>query len=398
MRIIALMNQKGGVGKTTTTANLGAALAEQGQRVCLIDLDPQAHLTINYGVEPSSDIVSLYDVLIEDRSFLEAVHKVDANIALVPSSIDLAGAEIELVSVPGRETLLKRKLEVAQQEFDFVLLDCPPSLGLLTINALSVATEVLIPMQPHFLALQGVAKLLETVQLVNRRVNPQLKVNGIVLTMFDAQTKLSSEVVAELNGFIESAKGKPLPWANAKVYQTKIRRNIKLAECPSFGQTIIKYDPASNGACDYRNLAREVMGLPPVVAPVARPGVAAKPAAVAVTAKPVAGAPSLPAKPVMPPALVAAMKAQAAKAQATGDVQSATAAPRASTPAPAPKIAPPAPPVPVLQLTAPPVQPARPIARPAVPPGTAPKPVVAVTVHSSIDQSKLAAASAADNK
>jgi chromosome partitioning protein len=396
MRIIALMNQKGGVGKTTTTANLGAALAEQGQRVCLIDLDPQAHLTINYGVEPSSDIVSLYDVLIEDRSFLEAVHKVDANIALVPSSIDLAGAEIELVSVPGRETLLKRKLEVAQQEFDFVLLDCPPSLGLLTINALSVATEVLIPMQPHFLALQGVAKLLETVQLVNRRVNPQLKVNGIVLTMFDAQTKLSSEVVAELNGFIESAKGKPLPWANAKVYQTKIRRNIKLAECPSFGQTIIKYDPASNGAWDYRNLAREVMGLPPVVAPVARPGVAAKPAAVAVTAKPVGGAPSMPAKPVMPPALVAAMKAKGV----AGSAKPQAAAPAVAG-APAPKIAPPAPPappVPVLQLTAPPVQPARPIARPAVPPGTAPKPVVAVTVHSSIDQSKLAAASAADNK
>src|SRR5688572_14762408 len=220
MRIIALMNQKGGVGKTTTTVNLGAALAELGKRVCLIDLDPQAHLTINYGVEPSPDVVSLYNVLVEEAAFLEAVHKIDENIALVPSSIDLAAAEIELVSVLGRETLLKKRLEVAQHDFDFILLDCPPSLGLLTLNALSVADEVLIPMQPHFLALQGVAKLLETVQLVSKRMNPKLKVGGIVLTMWDAQTKLSNEVVAELNGFIEAAKGKPLPWADAKVYKS----------------------------------------------------------------------------------------------------------------------------------------------------------------------------------
>src|SRR5438874_2505660 len=273
MRIIALMNQKGGVGKTTTTANLGAALSELGQRVCLIDLDPQAHLTINYGVEPAADVVNIYDILIDDRSFLEAVNKIDDNLALVPSSIDLAGAEIELVPVIGRETLLKKKIEDAQHDFDVILLDCPPSLGLLTINALAVANEVIIPMQPHFLALQGVAKLLETIQLVNRRVNPQLRVAGIVLTMYDAQTKLTSEVVAELNGFIAAAQGKPLPWAGAKVFNTKIRRNIKLAECPSFGQTILKYDSASNGAFDYRNLARELLGLAPIVArpPAAKP-------------------------------------------------------------------------------------------------------------------------------
>src|SRR3954454_20771101 len=148
MRTIALMNQKGGVGKTTTTVNLGAALAEQGQRVCLIDLDPQAHLTINYGVEPTADVVNLYDVLIEDRSFLEAVHQVDPKIALVPSSIDLAGAEIELVTVIGRETLLKKKLEDAQHDFDVILLDCPPSPALLTIIGLAVANEMIIPMQP----------------------------------------------------------------------------------------------------------------------------------------------------------------------------------------------------------------------------------------------------------
>ena len=310
MRIIALMNQKGGVGKTTTTVNLGAALAELGKRVCLVDLDPQAHLTINYGVDPNAPHIGLYDVLIDNRSFLEAVHVLEGqNVALVPSSIDLAGAEIEMVNMIGRETLLKKKIEDAQHDFDFILLDCPPSLGLLTINALCVAGEVIVPMQPHFLALQGVAKILETVQLVSQRINSKLKVSGIVLTMFDSQTKLSSEVVAELKGFIESAQGKPLPWAGAKVFNTKIRRNIKLAESPSFGQTILKYDSASNGAFDYRNLARELIGLPPLAAPVARQGGKAP---VAVTAKTVAPV-SAPGKPVMPPALVAAVKAQAQK-------------------------------------------------------------------------------------
>jgi chromosome partitioning protein len=261
MRIIALMNQKGGVGKTTTTVNLGAALAELGKRVCLVDLDPQAHLTINYGVEPSSDICSLYNMLVDGASFLEAVFKIDDNIALVPSSIDLAAAEVELVSVLGRETLLKKRLEAAQHDFDFILLDCPPSLGLLTLNALAVADEVIIPMQPHFLALQGVAKLLETVQLVNKRINPKLKVSGIVLTMFDSQTKLSNEVVAELNSFILDALGKPLPWSTARIFKSKIRRNIKLAESPSFGQHIIAYEPNSNGAADYRALAKEVVAM-----------------------------------------------------------------------------------------------------------------------------------------
>jgi chromosome partitioning protein len=259
MRIIALMNQKGGVGKTTTTVNLGAALAELGKRVCLVDLDPQAHLTINYGVEPSADICSLYDMLVDGASFLEAVRRISDNIAIVPSSIDLAAAEVELVSVLGRETLLKKRIDAAQHEFDFILLDCPPSLGLLTLNALAVADEVIIPMQPHFLALQGVAKLLETVQLVNKRINPKLKVSGIVLTMYDSQTKLTSEVVAELNSFILDALGKPLPWATARIFKSKIRRNIKLAESPSFGQHILDYESSSNGAVDYRALAKEVL-------------------------------------------------------------------------------------------------------------------------------------------
>jgi chromosome partitioning protein len=259
MRIIALMNQKGGVGKTTTTVNLGAALAERGRRVCMVDLDPQAHHTINYGVEPSPDIASLYNVLVDDMGFLQAVHQVSDRIALVPSSIDLAAAEIELVAVLGREMLLKKRIEAAAHDFDYILLDCPPSLGLLTINALAVAHEVIIPMQAHFLALQGVAKLLETVQLVNKRMNPRLKVSGIVLTMFDSQTKLSMEVVNELRSFIDAAKGKPLPWAEARIFNSKIRRNVKLAESPSFGQTILKYDPKSNGAADYRALAGEII-------------------------------------------------------------------------------------------------------------------------------------------
>ncbi len=267
MRIIAFMNQKGGVGKTTTTANVGAALAELGKRVCLVDLDPQAHLSINYGVDPSPDVPSLYNILVDGTAFKDAVHKISDRIDLVPSSIDLAAAEVELVGVAGREVLLKKRLEEAGVDYDFMLLDCPPSLGLLTLNALSMSGEVIIPMQPHFLALQGVAKLLETVHLVSRRMNPSLKVSGIVLTMFDSQTKLSSEVVNELNGFIMDAMGKPLPWAGAKVFDTRIRRNIKLAESPSFGKTIIEYDPASNGASDYRALARELVGVKDAPAP-----------------------------------------------------------------------------------------------------------------------------------
>src|SRR5438874_6000135 len=308
MRVIALMNQKGGVGKTTTTVNLGAALAEYGKRVCLMDLDPQAHLTINYGVEPTPEIPSLYDVLVDGLPLLDALLGIDANICLVPSSIDLAAAEIELVSVLGRETILKERLKSAQHDFDFILIDCPPSLGLLTINALAVATEVIIPMQPHFLALQGVGKLLETVALVSRRMNPLLKVSGIVLTMFDSQTKLSNEVVNDLNGFIENAKGKPLPWANAKIFESKIRRNIKLAESPSFGQTILKYEPQSHGAADYRALAREVLAhvpgaaKPPAAPPVAN--VAAKPAPekkVSVTTKPIEERKLVAAKVRIPP-------------------------------------------------------------------------------------------------
>jgi chromosome partitioning protein len=357
MRIIALMNQKGGVGKTTTTVNLGAALAERGRKVCLIDLDPQAHLTINYGVEPSPEINSLYQMLVEEKSFLECVHKIDENIALVPSSIDLAAAEIELVSVLGRESLLKKRLEAAQHDFEYILLDCPPSLGLLTITALAIASEVVIPMQPHFLALQGVGKLLETVALVSKRMNPKLKVSGIVLTMFDAQTKLSNEVVNDLNGFIESAAGKNLPWAGARIFKSKIRRNIKLAESPSFGQTIIKYEPTSNGATDYRALADEVISMTEVqTAPIPAPEIKAK------TAIPASAPISAPVPAHAP----------------TPVVQKPAAVPAApkTTPMPAP-----------VTSSPPPAAPRIPAARPVSPP------VLHTTVNVTIDQAKLTAAS-----
>ena len=261
MRIIALMNQKGGVGKTTTTVNLGAALAEAGRKVCLIDLDPQAHLTINYGLDPKRLDVGIYDVLTEEKELSEAIQRIDERISIVPSSIDLAGAEIELVSTIGRETILKRRMESAELDFDYILLDCPPSLGLLTLNGLSAAQEVIVPMQPHFLALQGVGKLLDTVGLISRRMNPRLTVTGIVLTMFDGQAKLSNEVVNDLSAFLAAAGGTRVPWSKAVVFKSRIRRNIKLAESPGFGQTILKYDSASHGAVDYRSLAGEVMAM-----------------------------------------------------------------------------------------------------------------------------------------
>ena len=259
MRTIALMNQKGGVGKTTTTVNLGAALAERGRRVLLIDLDPQAHLTITYGVEPDAN-ATLYEVMTGEAGLLKAVRKLDVGdvpgeIHLLPGSLDLAGLEAELAETEGRQLRLRDAVAKADHDYDYVLLDCPPSLGLLTVNALAMAGEVVIPMQAHFLALQGFAKLLETTQLVGQNVNPGLRVSGVILTMFDANTRLGGDVVAELQNFFTEAKGRGLPWSEAELFDPPVRRNIKLAEAPSFGQSILTYDPQSNGAADYRALA-----------------------------------------------------------------------------------------------------------------------------------------------
>lgn len=258
MRRIAIINQKGGVGKTTTTANLGAALARAGLRVLLIDLDPQGHLTLHFGVEMGDDQVTIYDVLTASTPLAEALVRPRERIALVPADIDLAAAESELVSVTGREVILREAVDSLAEPFDVVVIDCPPSLGVLTINALAASREVVIPLQAHFFGLQGLSKLLDTVMLVRQRINPALTISGIALSMHEAATRLAGEVADDLAKFLESARGTDNPWANAKLYKTCIRRNIKLAESSSFGQTVFDYAPKSNGAVDYADLAAEI--------------------------------------------------------------------------------------------------------------------------------------------
>jgi chromosome partitioning protein len=263
MRRIAIINQKGGVGKTTTTANLGAAIAQRGQRVLLIDLDPQGHLTLHFGGEVGDEQNSIYDVLTASTPLADAILNLRENVDVVPADIDLAGAEAELVSVMGREVLLREALDAYGNAADVLLIDCPPSLGVLTINALVACDEVIIPLQAHFFGLQGLGKLLETVSLVRQRVNPKIRVSGIALCMHDATTKLAGEVTDDIRGFLEGARGTDQPWADAKLYDTVIRRNIKLAESCSFGQTVFDYAPTSNGAADYAALAKEVLEISP---------------------------------------------------------------------------------------------------------------------------------------
>jgi chromosome partitioning protein len=259
LRRIALLNQKGGVGKTTSAVNLGAALAEAGQRVCLIDLDPQAHLSLHLGVDANAG-PTVYDVLVdEDLPIRSAIFRARPNLDVLPSEVDLAGAEVELAHHPDRQRLLARRFEPVAADYDFVLIDCPPSLGLLTLNALLLAREVFVPMQAHFLALQGVGRLLETVGLVCRSVNSDLAVTGIILCMHEGQTTLAREVVADLEGYFERARDQLVPWRLCRVLQPPIRRNVKLAEAPSFGKTIFDYAPWCPGALDYRLLARRVM-------------------------------------------------------------------------------------------------------------------------------------------
>src|SRR5262245_43731527 len=265
MRRIAIINQKGGVGKTTTAVNLAAALARAGRRVCILDLDPQAHATTHLGVEPDGSAPSMYDVLIDSRPLAEVRRPVESNLNLVGSDINLAAAEVELAGVVGREVILRDALDADTDKFDFILMDCAPSLGVLTLNALAAATEVCIPLQPHFLALHGLGKLLETTALVAKRINPYLHVSGVILCMYEAATKLTGEVLRDLDAYLEKSRGAAVPWAKAQVFQTRIRRNIKLAESPSFGQSIFAYAPGCNGAEDYAALAAEVMAQTPTV-------------------------------------------------------------------------------------------------------------------------------------
>lgn len=265
MRRIAILNQKGGMGKTTTAVNLAAALARAGQRVCVLDLDPQAHATTHLGVEPDGKSPSMYDVLIDTRPLAEVRRVVADNLWLAGSDINLAAAEVELAGVVGREVILRDLLQAEEGRFDYVLMDCAPSLGVLTLNALAASTEVFIPLQPHFLALHGLGKLLETTALVSKRINPVLQVTGIVLCLYEATTRLTQEVLRDLADYLEKSRTANVPWAKARIFETRIRRNIKLAECPSFGQSIFQYAASCHGAEDYQALAKEVLKQQPTV-------------------------------------------------------------------------------------------------------------------------------------
>jgi len=255
MRRIAVLNQKGGVGKTTTVVNTAAALAAGGSSVAVGDLDPQAHLTIHLGLDPESIDAGSYKVLTQSAKFEDEILLVRPNLWLLPANINLVGAESELVSVVGRETILREAVRAVEDKFDYFIIDCPPSLGLLTLNALAAVDEILIPLQPYFLALQGLGKLLQTVGLVNSRINPNLEVKWILLCMFDSRASLPGEVKDDIEQFLEKARGTDCAWAQAQILPCHVRKNIKLAEAPGYGKTIFEYEPNCHGAEDYRKVA-----------------------------------------------------------------------------------------------------------------------------------------------
>ena len=248
-KVIAIANQKGGVGKTTTAVNLSSCLAYKGKRVVIIDIDPQGNTTSGLGIDKKMIEKSIYEVLINDEKIENALMKtVIENLFICPSNIQLVGAEVELVSVISRETRMKVSIADIRSKYDYILMDCPPSLGLLTLNALTAADTILVPIQCEYYALEGLSQLMNTVKLVQRHLNPALDVEGVVLTMFDARTNLSMQVVEDVKKYFRN-----------KVYRTVIPRNVRLSEAPSFGLPIILYDPKSKGAECYLDLAQEVI-------------------------------------------------------------------------------------------------------------------------------------------
>ncbi len=248
-KIIAIANQKGGVGKTTTAVNLSSCLAYRGKKVLIVDIDPQGNTTSGLGIDKKTITKSIYDVLINDIPIEETfINTPVEKLVLCPSNIQLAGAEVELVSVISRETRMKMALEGIRSKFDFILIDCPPSLGLLTVNSLTAADTILVPIQCEYYALEGLSQLMNTVKLVQKHLNPDLDVEGVVLTMFDARTNLSIQVVEEVKKYFRN-----------KVYRTIIPRNVRLSEAPSYGLPIILYDQKSKGAECYLELAEEVI-------------------------------------------------------------------------------------------------------------------------------------------